>query len=1049
MKTFILSILLAALPVRGGDRPMQLLWNIGSPDNSTAEFALAPANYEGFTGPFGDPDDIFFIERSKPGEHWPYVLPGTVDAWAGSTHWGRNRMHVLPIGFQLESSEPLQSCRLTIDFADTHPVGPPLFRVWVNGHPHDFQLPKGGSDDSIKGNLAKAREFILELDIPAKELKLGYNEIVLTIQKGSWALFDAIKFEAPGPIRLKKTDTIVREMKTAPYGKAEPDGVAPVLRVDLQQFDKETTVFIEAEGWPAVSRLIPAGRTILEVPLPKVKGAKKVSIRAGGKLICEETLTFKPVQPAEPADYIDVFMGTAHSRWMIAPGPWMPFGMVKLSPENEDAHWLGGYDYAFEHINGFSHIHEWTMAGLLTMPTTGPLKTEPGTEENPTGGYSSRFDKSAESGGTGYYSVLLKDYNIKAELTATVRAGLQRYTFPKSDQARVLVDLHFPAEYNFKVEDALIRRVSDTEIEGFSVQRSPNVWYPGDEQLYTVHFVLQFSKPFDSLSGWLNTNVFNAVTEVKGSGNIGGFVSFKTEEQEAILVRSGISLVSIENAQLNLETELVKPFGWNFEAVVQNQRSTWNELLSRIEIETEDTREKARFYSNLYRTYSARNIWSDVNGQWRDPEEIVRTLADPTSPVYGCDAFWNTFWNLNQLLVLATPEIASKWVNSQLAMYDAGGWLAKGPAGMEYISVMVAEHEIPLIVAAYQAGIRGFDPAKAYAACRKMQTTLPQKLAGGGYVGNENLEPYLRMGYVPHGEKSNRPHSQEKWLVSNTLEYAYDDWTLAQFARKLGKEEDFQTFSKRAENWRNVFDKETGFMRPKLEDGTWLTPFDPYHTPGFTEGNAWQYTWFVPQNVPGLIKAMGSERFVSRLNEAMEKSKVTRFNATGERYEFFPVNHGNQPSMQVGWLFNYADAPWLSQKWVREIIDRYYGYGPQDAYLGDEDQGQMSAWFIMAAIGLFQTDGGCRSEPIYELGSPLYSKTTIRLDQRHYPGKSFTIEARNTSRENKFIQSARLNGKVLNQWWISQKDLVRGGTLELELGPEPNKQWARSVLPLN
>jgi predicted alpha-1,2-mannosidase len=744
---------------------------------------------------------------------------------------------------------------------------------------------------------------------------------------------------------------------------------------------------------------------------------------------------------------VDHFMGTAHSRWMIAPGPWMPFGMVKLSPENQDAHWIAGYDFPLEHINGFSHIHEWTMAGLLMMPANGPLKTTPGTEQNPTGGYSSRFDKSTEKASTGYYSVFLKDSGIRAELTATTRAGLQRYTFPKSEQSRVMIDLLFPAEYRFSVEDALIRRVNDTTLEGYSVQKSPNVWYPGDEQLYTVNFVLEFSKPFTSLGGWLGTNVLQNANEIKGKGDIGGFVTFSTMEGEGIMVRSGISLVSIANARLNLEQELSKPFGWNFDSVVKNQRKAWNEILGRVEIETDDYREKVRFYSNLYRSYCSRNIWSDVNGQWRDPDETIRTLPDPKSPVLGCDAFWNTFWNLNQVWVLLTPQIARQWVNSQLALYDAGGWLSKGPAGMEYISVMVAEHEIPLIVAAYQAGIRGFDISKAYEACRKMQTTLPQKLPGGSYVGNENLEPYLRLGYIPHSDRSNRPHSQEKWLVSNTLEYSYDDWTLAQLAKELGKEADAQLFSKRAENWRNIFDEKSGFMRPKREDGTWLEPFDPYHTPGFTEGNAWQYTWFVPQNIPGLIAAMGKERFVSRLNEAMERSSITRFNATGERYELFPVNHGNQPSMQVGWLFNYADAPWLTQKWIREILDRYYGHGPQDAYLGDEDQGQMSAWFVMAAMGLFQTDGGCRTEPIFELGTPLYRKITLHLDNHIYPGKTFTIEARTASRSNKYIQSAKLNGQTLNKWWISQRTLVRGGTLTLELGPTPNQNWARGCTP--
>jgi predicted alpha-1,2-mannosidase len=282
---------------------------------------------------------------------------------------------------------------------------------------------------------------------------------------------------------------------------------------------------------------------------------------------------------------------------------------------------------------------------------------------------------------------------------------------------------------------------------------------------------------------------------------------------------------------------------------------------------------------------------------------------------------------------------------------------------------------------------------------------------------------------------------------SNTCEYAYDDWCVAQLALALGKRDLAATFLKRSQSWRNVFDPQSGFARPRSKDGRWQTPFDPFHTPGFVEGNAWQYTWFVPQDVPALVAAMGRERFLSRLTEAFEKSAPTRFNAAGERYDQFPINHGNQPTMQAAWLFNWAGKPWLSQKWTRAILDSYYGHNPADAYLGDEDQGQMSAWFVISAMGLFQTDGGCRVEPIYELGSPLYPKITLRLSPEHYGGKAFTILARNASRSNRYIQSARLNGKPLEAWWIAQREVASGGTLELELGPQPNEAWAAAAPP--
>jgi predicted alpha-1,2-mannosidase len=257
-----------------------------------------------------------------------------------------------------------------------------------------------------------------------------------------------------------------------------------------------------------------------------------------------------------------------------------------------------------------------------------------------------------------------------------------------------------------------------------------------------------------------------------------------------------------------------------------------------------------------------------------------------------------------------------------------------------------------------------------------------------------------------------------------------------------------EQFQQRSRSWRNVFDAETGFARPRKANGEWITPFDPYRTPGFVEGNAWQYTWFVPQDVPGLIAAMGHDRFLSRLTEAFEKSAPTRFNAAGERFADFPINQGNQPTMHVAWLFNWAGEPAMSQKWTRAILGAYYGHNPADAYLGDEDQGQMSSWFVMSALGLFQTDGGCRVNPIYEIGSPLYPKITLHLSEEHYGGKTFTIETHHGSRANIYIQSATLDGKPLDRWWLRQKELLKGGHLVLDLGPTPSPDWAKaSPLP--
>jgi predicted alpha-1,2-mannosidase len=366
-------------------------------------------------------------------------------------------------------------------------------------------------------------------------------------------------------------------------------------------------------------------------------------------------------------------------------------------------------------------------------------------------------------------------------------------------------------------------------------------------------------------------------------------------------------------------------------------------------------------------------------------------------------------------------------------MYDAAGWLAKGPAGMEYIPVMVAEHEIPLIVGAYQMGIRDFDAEKAFQAAKKMQTT-PGREVDGGFAGNRDLESFLKYKYVPY----------DKGRFSNTLEYAFDNWTVAQFARALGKENDYNTFIEMGDYWRNVIDPETGYARMKDSHGTWLPDFDAYKSGAnhhYVEGNAWQLTFFVPQDVPALAKTIGEERFTERLDWGFNESYKWRFNAPNDAYWDYPIMQGNQQSMHFAFLFNWVGKPWLTQKWSRAILERYYGYGLANAYLGDEDQGQMSAWFIMCALGLFQTDGGCKAGPEYEIGSPVFEEVEIDLGNRFGRGNKFVIKAKNTSRLNKYVQSAKFNGRELKDFKFPANKLLKGGKLELVMGSEPNLNW--------
>jgi predicted alpha-1,2-mannosidase len=729
-----------------------------------------------------------------------------------------------------------------------------------------------------------------------------------------------------------------------------------------------------------------------------------------------------------PVDYVDPMLGTSDARWMLFPGASMPFGMVKLSPDNKGPGWKAGYEYEIESIAGFSHIHSWMMGGLLTMPTTGELKVVPGAVNAPDSGYRSRFSHDTEAASPGYYAVTLADYGIRAELTSTTRTGFQRYTFSKAGKARILFDLKVPSECSFDVLDAHIEEVRGNEIEGYAKQRGPST--PWNE--YTLHFVARFSRPFESLGGWQDGDVQEDVERLSGHGRIGAFVVYETAEGDVIQVKTGISLVSVAQARLNLETETAG-FDWDFDAARAQARSTWNDLLSKIEVAGGTESDRVKFYTNLYRSYVGRTIWSDVNGKYVDMHEKVQQVEDPASPVFGCDALWYTFWNLNQLWTLVNPEIANQWVRSLLEINDRGGWLPRGPTGIEYSGIMVAAPEISLIVGAYQKGIRNFDVDKAYKAIRHMQMAPGRPHEGGGYVGNRQLQSYMDLGYVPF----------EEGPVSNTLEYAYQDWCVAQMARALDKEDDFSYFMDRARSYKAVFDPSTGYIRPKSRDGSWKQDFDPlrrirgipYEQRDYVEGTAWQFTYFLPHDPRGIVALLGRQEFITRLDKGFEEARAFRFDNS------IYINFGNQPCMQTPYLFNYAGAPWRTQYWVSEIMENYYGTGPENGYPGDEDQGQMGAWHVMSAIGLFETRGGAALRPVYEIGSPRFEKVILHLDPRYYPGGQFVIEAKNVSTTNRYVQAASLDGKPLDKPWFYHAQLVDGGSLILQMGPKPNKQW--------
>lgn len=1014
----------------------KVLFEIGRQDGKSAEFALSPSDYKTYLAQFSGEKE-YTVGYSTPGKHWSYVLPGPLDGWAGGGYWaGFHPRHFPVIYFYLDKTTDKGTCLLSLFFAGANAAHPTKVRVEVNGHRFEKDI-QGKDDDNLltgKNTTGKPKEIILS--VPSAWLNKGVNKIQLGTIAGTWALFDCIRMEAPQAMVLKQnTSTAIHSVQAASFDYELKNGkrVQPIL-VDLTQMDQSRMLTFQVAGFSSETKCVEAGKSILEVTMPALAKGKKCkpvsfTIKDGNELVYKGTV----IRSANPlhadVDYVDLLMGTGNSRWMFKPGPSLPLSMVQIAPDNQNQIWKAGYEYTIENIMGFNHFSDWTMTGFLMQPTCGPLQINPGDEKNPDEGYRSRIDKLSEKAKIGHYSVFMTDTKIKAELTSTRRAALQRYTFPARDDARILVDMFGPNEYEHKLLHAKVTKTSDTEIEGSATYYNANTGY-SLEQYYTVYFVLQFNKPFFSMGGWEKDAIKQNIATIEGKDDIGVFVNYKTTENEEVLVRSSVSLVDMAGARNNLNKELTEPYGWNFEKIVDNARTIWNDYLGRIKIDTDDYLQKKKFYTNMYRSLSARAIWSDADGRFVDESEKICKL-DKADDCIVSGEYWNTFWTNQQVLNLIAPEISSKWANSAIQLYKNSGWFNTDPAGIEHTGVMVAMHVISQIQGAWQSGIRDFDLETAFTGLKKMLTVSPQCFEGGGTVGVENLDPYIKYGYIPAGHGT----------VSNTMEYAYDDWCLGQMAKLLGKEDDYQYFDKRADSWANLFDVETGFIRPKDDKGNWVNPFDPYHTPGFTEGNAFNYTWFVPHNPEKLVNLMGRDRFIDRLDKAMMKSARANFNAAGDNFSDFPVNQGNQTSMEVAYLFNYAKAPWLTQKWARAIQEQYYGTTPYDAYPGDEDLGQMSSWFIMSAIGFFQMDGGCGAVPQYELASPRYPEITLNLGGKYNRGKTFVIEAKNASKENMYIQSATLNGVPVKGFRINQADVLKGGKLEIVMGSSPNKAW--------
>ncbi|MDB5004556.1 MAG: alpha,2-mannosidase [Mucilaginibacter sp.] len=742
--------------------------------------------------------------------------------------------------------------------------------------------------------------------------------------------------------------------------------------------------------------------------------------------VCFYTICF--AQKKLPVDYVDPFIGTSNSRWMLFPGATMPNGMVKLSPDNQGNVWQGGYEYSVGSIHGFTHIHGWTMAGLLTMPTNGDLALKPGAPDEPfkgaNAGYHSRFRHDQEHASPGYYSVYLLDSHIKAELTATERTGVQRYTLPADSTNRIMIQLNTLSEYSLELKDAVITRISNTEMQGYA--KSSTAGFND----YTLYFVMQFSKPFTDFHGYINQKEIADTKQVKGTKDVGAYVTYPTSKPEQVIIKTGISFVNVDQARINLDTEL-KDFNWDFDRLVKSNRTTWNNVLKTITVEGNSETDKKKFYTNLYRCYTAKMIMSDVNGKYTDACENTQQLPSYRRAMIGGDAYWNSFWNLNLLWTLTAPKTVENLVGTQLEMYEKTGWLSKGPTGIEYSGIMEGSHEMALMTSAYLKGIIKNDAETAYTAMKKNVTVEPANTCGG-YPGNPQISAYAKYGYV----------STEKGATSKTLDYAYDDWCVAQMAKLLNKTDDYNFFLKRSDSWKNVFDPVSKYVMPKKDDGTFIKNFDLFSVQHFVEGNSWQYSFYVPHDIPGLVKYVDKTTFVNRLETGFKKSEPHQFAAHaldrtwGQSAEYY-INHGNEVNMQAAYLFNYTDKTYLTQYYTRRILDVFYDASPYGGWNGDEDEGQMGAWFVTGAMGLFEMNGGTSPDLRIDLTSPLFNYIKIDLNPNYYKGKSFIIKAYNNSAKNIYIQSSKLNGKILKDNFISFKDLVAGGMLELVMGAVP------------
>jgi len=735
-----------------------------------------------------------------------------------------------------------------------------------------------------------------------------------------------------------------------------------------------------------------------------------------------------------PVEMVYPLLDTANSRWFFFSSACRPFGMVNLSPDTEvDGAWGSGYRYNSTTVHGFSHIHAWQLSGLSVMP----IIISETNRENIFTDFTSSFSHETEKVSPGYHYIELDRYNITVELTSTKRVGFHKYTFPENSKPAILFNLNGKLG-PCKIVDGTLKKNSGKILSG-SLVNAPTRRRP---KPLTVFFQIEFNTEIES------------VTRDDKTGN---YLVFLNPNNKKVLMKAAISYTSIENARKNMQVELAH---WDFEKVVEESKTEWNNLLSRIKVEGGTEIDQRRFYTDLWHGLQGRRIISDVNGAYPDNTGESFRIGqlplnkdnDPIFNHYNSDSFWGAQWTINTLWGLVYPEIMQEFVFSLLQYYKDGGLIPRGPSGGNYTYVMTGASSTPFIVSAIQKGIIRNDLDYIYAALKKnhMPGGIMEKAGyehkttkGGG------LKYYIENGFVPYPIPEGRFGLHQDG-ASLTMEYAYQDWTLAQLAKKLGYEKDAEYFLNRSKNYQNVFDKESGWMRPRNASGEWRKKFDPYqYENGFIESNSAQSTWFVPHDISGLAKLMGgNDPAVEKLNTQFETAQELGFTAGNKHalelhpeYRRIPINYGNQPSTQTAYIFNHLGRPDLSQYWTRKVIEKAFsGLSPSTGYNGDEDQGLMGSLAVLMKIGLFQMNGGTEENPAYEFSSPIFDKVTIKLNPDYYSGDTFVIKAINNGPEQYYVKDALLNNTQLQGILIHHDDIVTGGELVLKMASENKDQ---------